>query len=163
MGTRILTIHTLTGAEAAYDPTKSRLGVIVIPRQALLTIERPWLPNPKAPDGKGAGTPNKSCVPIGEYDLVLSNSPSEGMQWHLLNPDLGVFVSPQDCTESWHRWGCMFHPANYVYQLEGCIAPGLGLGDINGDGVIDVESSRAALVKIKGYLEGETTAKLRIA
>ena len=159
---KTLKIHTLTAEEAVYNPANSRLGVMILARQSVYTIERPWIPNTAAPDGIGAGKPYESAVPLGDYDLVLMHSWKHGLQWHLENQDLGVFLQNGEGEHDWQRWGCMLHPANYMRQLLGCIAPGLSLADIDGDGVIDVTSSRAALVKVKGYLEGETRARLSI-
>lgn len=47
-----------------------------------------------------------------------------------------------------NRSGILFHPANYVFQLQGCTAPGLSHTDLNKDGVIDVTNSRLAMQKM---------------
>lgn len=159
---KTLTMHTLSPEEGNYDPSGRRLSVIVVQREALFTIEQPWIPNVAAPDGVGGGLPNHSAVPLGEYDLVLRDSPTRGLQWHLVNTDLHVFLEKQDRQYSWQRYSCMLHTANYVKDVGGCIGPGLRLADIDGDGGVDVASSAAALLKIKQYLDGERVAKLRI-
>lgn len=46
------------------------------------------------------------------------------------------------------------HVANYWYQLNGCIAPGVSLIDINYDGYLDVTDSTITLNKIQKYLNG---------
>ncbi len=40
------------------------------------------------------------------------------------------------------------HPGNYTRQIQGCILPGLGLKDIDKDGIFDVTNSTAAFNKI---------------
>lgn len=42
------------------------------------------------------------------------------------------------------RSGLRIHVANFAYQLEGCIAPGVVLKDIDADGTIDVAQSGQA-------------------
>ncbi len=74
-----------------------------------------------------------SCIPEGNYDVaVVSASPKiRYKHFHVLN------VSKRD--------GIKIHVANYVKQLMGCIAPGTMAIDMNGDGIIDVANSTAAL------------------
>ena len=60
------------------------------------------------------------------------------------------------------RSECKFHTANYVRQLNGCIAPGENFTDINGDGVIDITNSRAALNKFHKALITESEVKISI-
>jgi hypothetical protein len=50
------------------------------------------------------------------------------------------------------RSNILIHPANYVSQLRGCIAIGLDGADINGDGLIDVTSSKKAVKKLVAAL-----------
>jgi len=157
-----ITIHTLTGEEAGYDESTQRMGVMVLNRKALFTIEQPWLPNLNAPDSVGGGIPYRSAVPPGEYDLVLRDSPSRGVQWHFVNTDLHVYLEKQDRKHDWERFSCMFHTANYVNDVGGCIGPGSSLADINADGTVDVANSGRALLAIKRYLDGESLARLRI-
>ena len=55
---------------------------------------------------------NISCVPIGEYKMVLEFSPKfERFLWELKGVP--------------NRSECKIHPANSVSQLQGCIALGL--------------------------------------
>lgn len=158
---KTLTMHTLTGEEANYDVATRRMSVMIVDRETLYTVERPWLPNLAAPNGVGGGVPNESAVPLGEYDLVLRNSPSQGWQWHLVNPELHVHLAADDRQHDWERFSCMFHVANYVHQVIGCIAPGESLWE-SADHGLSVGHSGNALRVIKEYLAGEREAKLRI-
>lgn len=72
-----------------------------------------------------------SCIPAGEYECVEHVSPKFGRCYWL--PKVKG------------RTQILIHPANYVYQLRGCIATGTSHADIDGDGVIDVVNSRKAL------------------
>jgi hypothetical protein len=63
------------------------------------------------------------------------------------------------------RAGVKMHIANYARQLRGCVAPGLAFRDLDGDGIVDVTSSRAALDRLLETLplEGNPPAtELRI-
>lgn len=71
---------------------------------------------------------NISSVPQGVYPLVLEWSPRfETNLWEL--------------KEVPNRSECKIHPSNYWDQLNGCIAPGRYLSDMDGDGYMDVTSS----------------------
>lgn len=159
---KTVTIHTLSGEEANYDQATRRIGVMIIERSTIFTVEKPWLPNTAAPDQVGAGIPFKSAVPIGNYDLIMRDSPSKGEHWHFYNPELGVFLEQTDCTEEWHRYSTMFHVGNFVRNVVGCAAPGLALRDWGGSDGLGVSSSARALQLLEGYLAGEERAQLRI-
>ena len=82
-------------------PHQDTEGTLSFGDQTLFTLEKPWNSNQRG----------ISCIPEGEYPCIIA--PSEHFQRlmpHLLNvPD---------------RDGILIHPANYVSQLEGCIAVG---------------------------------------
>lgn len=93
------------------------------------TLERPWVDNR-----------NKvSCVPAGSYPVVLEYSAHFKRKLNELKLVPG-------------RSEVKIHVANYVTQLEGCIAVGLSVGDINKDGVPDMVSSRIALDRLQEAL-----------
>lgn len=103
------------------------------------SLERAWLNNKR----------RVSCIPIGEYPLVLEFSPRFGKKlWEVKDVP--------------NRSECKFHSANYWYQLNGCIALGVKRKDIDFDGVPDVTSSRNTLKKFHKLLQGETRVKLII-
>ncbi len=82
-------------------------------------IERGWRNNER----------QVSCVPTGQYPIVYEHSPRfQRHLWELKNVP--------------NRSECKIHPANNWYQLNGCIALGIKLKDIDRDGYIDVTSSR---------------------
>jgi len=62
-----------------------------------------------------------------------------------------------------NRSECKFHAANYWYQLNGCIALGSRLADINKDGYNDITSSKNTMKAFHKALENDTEALLIIA
>lgn len=93
--------------------------------------------------------PNVSCIPDGIYPLVLEWS--EKFQMFLWE----IYEVP-------NRSECKIHTANYVKQLNGCIAPGLRVGDINADGLPDMVESKLALQKLHEVLEPREYCTLEI-
>ena len=75
---------------------------------------------------------NVSNIPMGIYPLVLEYSPKFNMMLWELKKVPG-------------RSECKVHASNYWGQLNGCIAPGLYLKDLDKDGYQDVAASRTAL------------------
>ncbi len=82
---------------------------------------------------------NVSNVPTGTYPLVWENSPKFGMVWELKNVP--------------NRSECKIHVANMWDQINGCIAPGTYLGELNGDGYYDTIASGEALKRFHLALE----------
>lgn len=71
---------------------------------------------------------NVSRVPAGRYLMELEWSPKfKRKLWEL--------------KEVPNRSECKIHPSNYWGQLNGCIAPGINLTDLDRDGYYDVTSS----------------------
>ena len=92
---------------------------------------------------------NVSSIPAGEYDLKLDWSPKFSMMlWE-------VYGVP-------NRSECKFHAANYVRQLNGCIAPGLYFKDLDGDGLMDVASSYKTLMDFHDAMGRGNTATLKV-
>ncbi len=102
----------------------------------LYTVERPWLNN----------EPDVSCIPAGEYRLKLRNSPL------ITRITKGERSQGYEVTGVPGRSFVMIHPANLANELNGCIAPGMRLGEI--DGVPAVLHSRQAFELIMNRLEG---------
>ena len=99
-------------------------------------LELPWKNNERS----------VSCIPEGEYRVVAHKSPKFGhCFWVRYVPN---------------RSEILIHPANYTRELLGCLAPGLDFGDIDGDGVIDVKSSRKAMDKLLTTLPREFTLQI---
>ena len=82
---------------------------------------------------------NVSNVPTGTYPLVWENSPKFGMVWELKDVP--------------NRSECKIHAANMWNQINGCIAPGTYLGEINNDGYYDTLASGEALKRFHLALE----------
>lgn len=87
-------------------------------------LELPWKDNQR----------NISCIPEGHYEVMAHRSPKFGDSFWI-----------RDVKD---RSEILIHPANFTRELRGCLAPGLNFSDIDGDGVIDVKSSRKAMDKL---------------
>jgi hypothetical protein len=104
-----------------------------------ITLERGWRSNES----------NISCVPLGRYPLVL--------EW-----------SSRFKTNLWELYGvpnrseCKFHSSNYWFQLEGCIALGNALADINKDGYNDVLNSNNTMKAFHKAMGNDTRSELII-
>lgn len=94
------------------------------------TLELPWKDNQH----------DISCIPKGTYPCSLR-------PFHTIT-NYEVLNVP-------NRTGIFFHVANWVKELLGCIAPGVGEADINGDGQIDVTSSGIAVDTLKAFFNNE--------
>lgn len=102
-------------------------------------IERGWQDNKS----------NVSCIPEGTYPIKLDYSPKfKTMLWE-------IYGVPG-------RAECKIHQANYWFQLNGCIAPGNKLKDLNGDGYRDVTSSREALAEFHKVMAPDEVAQITI-
>lgn len=106
-----------------HSTDKVTLGVLFDPalQELCKTVELPWKDNQKF----------VSCILEGEYTVVLHDSPKFGLCFWIQGVP--------------GRTGILFHVANFVRELLGCIAPGFIHKDIDHDGIIDVQDSRAAL------------------
>lgn len=90
----------------------------------------------------------KSCIPIGEYEAAWTWSPTfKRYLWELIDVPGRKYIR--------------LHVANYTRQLRGCIAPGMNVKDIDGDGVLDVASSGRALDGIHEYTKRREDVGIR--
>jgi len=87
---------------------KLSLGGVLI----CYTIELPWASN----------EPFKSCIPAGRYKINKHNSEDHENSFYLENENLGVSLNG-----STPRTGILFHIANFIEDIVGCIGPGLSL------------------------------------
>jgi hypothetical protein len=150
----------------AYDVEERRMGELVLGDTGvvLYTVERPFLANPRAPGVIDPGIPYESSVPLGEYELVLRDSPGRGGErWHFVNEDLGVYLEKEDTSEDWHRFSCMFHVGNYVTSVVGCAGVGMRLHDFKGDKGLGVAASRVAHSELMRVLSGANKHRLVIS
>lgn len=88
---------------------------------------------------------NVSCIREGRRLVRKHMAPS------LKTPQSFFFYQEKERTE------ILMHVANRVQELRGCIAPGLTFSDIDGDGIIDVENSRTAMLEMYEYMPYEFT------
>lgn len=114
----------------------------------IFTLERPWVPaSPyRADDWIPCGRKGVSCVPPGRYLLVPHNSEAHPHTVALVNPDLWVYHLDADVPASqrnFARTAVLIHPANYVSELRGCIAPGWSRGPVG-----EVGESRRAFAQL---------------
>lgn len=104
-----------------------------------VTLERGWNNNTK----------NISCVPKGNYKAVFEYSPKfKTSLWELKDVP--------------NRSECKFHSSNYWYQLNGCIALGLQVLDINNDNFTDVTRSKPTMKVFHEILRHENTINVVI-
>jgi len=88
----------------------------------LATIERPWI----AANDPG-GKPFQSCVPDGVYSLepwIRANKRKDEV-YILVNEELGVYRLKEDRLNGVGRYLILYHIANYVGDIVGCVGPGL--------------------------------------
>lgn len=85
------------------------------------TIELPWKSNKN----------RISCIPTGIYQVVRRKSAKYGDHFHVLNVPGRSYI--------------LIHHGNYYNDFLGCIGVGASHADINGDGFLDVTSSKAKM------------------
>lgn len=107
------------------------LGDAVYDGYHLKTLELPWLRNQQ----------DISCIPTGIYKCRKIVSPSLGECFEIVNVPNRTYVRG--------------HKANFTRQLKGCVAFGLTHADIDGDGIMDVTSSKVAFDKLMAMLPDE--------
>ena len=113
------------------------------------TLEKPWDNNEK----------NISCIPAGVYQLEPYQSAKYKDCFALTCFNLNVGL-----TDKFHRTFILIHSANYVEQLEGCIAPGLQLRqEISGDQEkCSVIYSRDALAKLRILIDEHEIKQIEV-
>lgn len=95
-------------------PGMGMLGSVYIDGQFICySMERNWDQNKRF----------TSCIPAGSYRLKPFNSDKYGETFALYNPLHNVEVSAKDC-DSDDRYGILLHPANWSFELQGCISFG---------------------------------------
>lgn len=82
-------------------------------------------------DGDGLTDRGVSRIPAGVYDVVPHDSAKYPGVWRLLGVP--------------GRTAILIHGGNFPRHTRGCILVGLRHADVDGDGVVDVAASRAAV------------------
>jgi len=104
-----------------------------------LSLERGWNDNQN----------NISCIPAGNYPVRLEWSDKfQKKLWEIKDVP--------------NRSECKFHAANYWYQLNGCVALGLKLLDINKDGYNDITDSNRTMQAFHNCFDLDIEAKLEV-
>jgi hypothetical protein len=102
-------------------------------------IELPWKRNKRF----------ESCIPTGEYGLwKLARSPAFSYEH--------FWVGPPGDRPVPNRERIKVHVANFYWQLEGCIAPGVSFKLLDDDNRLDVTSSERTLKNLLSYLPERT-------
>lgn len=138
-------------------PDSSR-GAIILHQSILYTMEQPWTPT----DGCRAGKPFKSCIPTGLYELVDHESPRYGKTKALVNHSLGVYQYEHEREFDTDRYACLIHAANFVRDVQGCIAPGTGVAFNHQKKQFMVTSSRVAMNWWNNAISRDNFTHLRI-
>ena len=102
----------------------------------LYTLELVWDDNKK----------EKSCIPEGVYKALPHVSPNFGWSLWLQNVP--------------NRTEILIHTGNFITDSLGCILPGLEWRDINGDGKLNVRSSREAIEMLKNNIDNDVLIKI---
>ena len=95
------------------------------------TLELPWLNNKT----------HISCIPLGEYKGILHDSPKFGRT---------IWIQDVD-----GRSEILIHPANFHYQLLGCIALGNDFVLIDNNDTLDASSSVDTMEEFLSFIEGD--------
>ena len=124
----------------AYSPDGT-FGKFIFPTgEEFFSVELPWL-------GNAVG---ESCIPEGMYPLVKRYSPV------VQRSSNGEFSEGWEVTGVVNRELIMIHPANWPFDVEGCIGTGLSYEVLpSRDGVYrnGVGDSREAFRQMMGLLE----------
>lgn len=129
------------------------LGTLTLGSLVLQTLELPWVPI----DGALCGHPYESCVPPGDYELVLHDSVKHPRTFALSNPALGIYHAaadiPADCIG---RSNVLLHNGNYPADSLGCILLGRGHSFMHGSMVTNSDIALNAFKALVPWIEGHT-------
>lgn len=139
------------------EPTNSTrtTGRLYLPTIVLHTLEHPW--RPEAPGGK----PFTSCVPSGRYQLVPHTRANGDKVVALVNHGLGVYYLPTEKPHDVGRDLILIHKANWLKDIEGCIAPGIGFAPDTVNGYMVTESAEAMKHIMAAFAAGEDELEIR--
>mgnify|MGYP000908342658 FL=1 len=99
----------------AYTPFGT-FGRLIYNDARFFTVERPWADNAKS----------VSCIPEGVYKMEKYNSPNFGNTYAVVGNTVSLFEDAR-----YQRSGILFHVANTMDDLKGCIGLGKSLGWVN--------------------------------
>ncbi len=87
------------------------------------------------------------AIPFGTYKVVKRWSDKYKWHFHILDVPNRSYI--------------LIHNANYSRQLLGCVAVGASHTDIDGDGLVDVTSSKSTLKRMNKVLPDEFILKIQ--
>lgn len=130
------------------------LGTITIGSLVLQTLELPWVPDPPAL----CGHPDLSCVPSGDYRLVLHDSARHPKTFALVAPSLGVYHMPADIPAGCvGRYAVLIHQGNWASDSEACLLLGRGRSYVNGRSMVTFsDAAMDAFKALVPWIEGHT-------
>lgn len=99
----------------AYTPFGT-FGRLVYGENRYFTVERPWDNNKK----------KISCIPEGRYKVVWYDAPTFGKTLAIVGGTVSLYDDPK-----FARSAVLFHAANTMDDLQGCIGLGRSLGFVN--------------------------------
>lgn len=107
------------------------------------TVERPWLDN----------EPFKSCIPADNYVLEAHDYGKYSGTFAIV----GGTVSHQQ-EEGYKRFACLFHSANRMGDVVGCIGLGERLGAVYGDwAVLSSKGAMTEFIKVLKSIDEQHT------
>lgn len=80
-----------------------------------------------------------SCIPEGLYKVIPRTSDRFGRHFKVVSIGYNEVIG---------RSGILQHPGNYHKDIEGCQLPGMGMADLNKDGLHDITGSKIALARM---------------
>ena len=114
------------------DDGVQTLGILTMPSGKIYnTLELAWKNNAS----------KISCIPKGKYKVRKRTSAKYGEHFHILNVPKRDFI--------------LIHNGNFYSEILGCVIVGKGLFDLNGDGRLDVTSSKQAMKEMLSALPNE--------
>ena len=123
-------VQTIGRATLLDDNFKSLFG--------FLTLELGWLNNQR----------NISCIPDGEYDVIVRYSKKHGRHLHVTNVKNRTFI--------------LIHFGNFNRDTAGCILAGKEFVRIDNDEYLDISNSVNTFVRLMNNISDEDKIKLVI-
>lgn len=128
MWNSVLFKHKKYTLNRIFETNRETIGYFIVEGKVYFTLELPFRNNER----------KVSSIPAGLYRVVKRKSQAHGQHFHLLD------VPNRDLI--------LIHAGNFYDNTEGCIIVGKGISDINGDGELDVTSSKQAMAELNSLL-----------
>jgi hypothetical protein len=122
------------------DDGESLTGILYFNSFKLYSLERSWASAIKP-------------IPAGRYNLVPHNGVKFKDVFALVNPILGVTHILSNTNHPKPRTAILIHPANFSYELRGCIALGMVRDYIRASKSVMVKRSREAVKLFTDYVK----------